>query len=55
MKKNGNAPYSLRITQELRERAEKAARDNRRSLNAELGLLIEEGLAWRKQQEQAKA
>jgi hypothetical protein len=42
--------YSLRIEQELRERARTQAQANRRSLNAELGLLIEEGLRWREMQ-----
>ncbi|WP_409309634.1 Arc family DNA-binding protein [Pseudomonas putida] len=42
-----NAPYSLRIGDELKDRARSEAHANRRSLNAELGLLIEEGLKWR--------
>lgn len=42
-----NAPYSLRIGGELKDRARSEAHANRRSLNAELGLLIEEGLKWR--------
>jgi len=42
-----NAPYSLRIGDELKDRARSEAHANRRSLNAEIGLLIEEGLRWR--------
>lgn len=41
------AAYSLRIAVELKERARQQAGIHRRSLNAELGLLIEEGLKWR--------
>ncbi|MEA3233916.1 Arc family DNA-binding protein [Pseudomonas mosselii] len=44
------APYSLRIADELKEKAKREAEANRRSLNAELGLLIEEGLRWREMQ-----
>lgn len=47
--------FSLRFPEEVRQKAEAEARKNRRSLNSELGLLIEEGLAWRQKQEQAKA
>ncbi|MCF5725500.1 Arc family DNA-binding protein [Pseudomonas syringae] len=42
-----NKPYSLRIAQELKARALEQAHANRRSLNSEIGLLIEEGLKWR--------
>lgn len=49
-------PFSLRIREEVRETAEQEAKKYRRSLNAELGLLIEEGLKWREmQQRQAVA
>lgn len=41
------APYSLRIAEELKAKARKIAAENRRSLNAEIGLLIEDGLKWR--------
>lgn len=44
--------YSLRIANELKEKARQEAGINRRSLNAELGLLIEEGLKWRAMQRQ---
>ncbi len=47
-----NAPYSLRIGEELKDRARNEAHANRRSLNAEIGLLIEEGLKWREMQKQ---
>ena len=51
-----NKPYSLRIAQELKDKARDQAYANRRSLNSEIGLLIEEGLKWRELQNmQAKA
>ncbi len=49
------APYSLRIADELKEKAKREAGANRRSLNAELGLLIEEGLRWREMQNKQAA
>lgn len=49
-------PYSLRIEDDLKEKARNQAHANRRSLNSELGLLIEEGLKWREMQsKQAQA
>lgn len=50
-----NAPYSLRIGEELKDRARNEAHANRRSLNAEIGLLIEEGLKWRELQKSSQA
>ena len=47
--------YSLRIANELKEKAKHEAGINRRSLNAELGLLIEEGLKWREMQSKQAA
>lgn len=47
--------YSLRIAEELKEKARQEAGINRRSLNAELGLLIEEGLKWREMQNKQAA
>mgnify|MGYP001039745349 CR=1 FL=1 len=41
------APYSLRIDEQLKARAREAAVVHRRSLNAELEQLIEEGFKWR--------
>lgn len=49
------APYSLRIAEELKEKAKQEAGTNRRSLNAELGLLIEEGFKWREMQSKQAA
>ncbi|WP_156351393.1 Arc family DNA-binding protein [Pseudomonas sp. NBRC 111121] len=49
------APYSLRIADELKEKAKQEAGENRRSLNAELGLLIEEGFKWREMQRKQAA
>lgn len=49
-------PYPLRISEEVRNAATDEAHKNRRSLNTELGLLIEEGLKWRElKQKQAAA
>lgn len=42
-------PYPLRLDKTTRKEAEEEAHQNRRSLNAELGLLIEEALLSRKQ------
>ncbi|MDP2444145.1 hypothetical protein [Pseudomonas sp.] len=42
-------PYPLRLKEALRQAAEKEAQLNRRSLNAELALLIEEALLSREQ------
>ncbi|MFJ7141269.1 hypothetical protein [Pseudomonas protegens] len=44
------APYSLRIADKLKGKAKQEAVANRRSLNTELGLLIEEGFKWREMQ-----
>ncbi|MDY7559967.1 hypothetical protein QN366_04805 [Pseudomonas sp. CCC3.2] len=41
------SPYSLRIKGQIKEKAQVEAQRNRRSLNAEIGLLVEEGLQWR--------
>lgn len=49
------APYSLRIAEQLKGKAKQEAEANRRSLNAELGLLIEEGFKWREMQSKQTA
>ncbi|GLO24365.1 hypothetical protein [Pseudomonas putida] len=49
------APYSLRIGGDLKQKARNEALANRRSLNAEIGLLIEEGLKWREMQSKQAA
>ena len=49
------APYSLRIAVNLKGRAKEEAMTNRRSLNAELELLIEEGFKWREMQQAKQA
>ncbi|SEE54308.1 hypothetical protein SAMN04515675_6146 [Pseudomonas costantinii] len=41
--------YPLSLEASVKVQAEGEAKKNRRSLNAELGLLIEEGLKWREQ------
>lgn len=43
-------PFGLRLAAQVKERAQEEANRNRRSLNTELGLLIEEGFKWREQQ-----
>lgn len=49
-------PYSLRIEEALKGRAREEAIKHRRSLNSELGMLIEDGFRWREmQQRQAVA
>ncbi|WP_432755558.1 hypothetical protein [Pseudomonas sp. WMBT8] len=49
------APYSLRIAENLKGRAKEEAMTNRRSLNTELELLIEEGFKWREMQQDKQA
>lgn len=52
--KRSRYPLSLELA--VKGQAELEAKKNRRSLNAELGLLIEEGLKWREiQSKQAAA
>lgn len=51
MKDAAKARYPLSLLPAVKGEAEYEARKNRRSLNAELGLLIEEGLKWRKSRE----
>lgn len=48
--KTKRSPFPLRITDAVKERAKNEAANNRRSLNSELGLLIEEGFRWREMQ-----
>lgn len=48
-------PYSLRIDDQLKERARMEASRQRRSLNSELSLLIEEGFKWREMQQRQAA
>lgn len=43
--------YPLRMPEAIRETVENIAWENRRSLNAELQLLIEQGLKWREANE----
>lgn len=45
-------PFGLRLQPENKERAKAEAERNRRSLNAELEVLIEEGFRWRAMQSQ---
>lgn len=50
MKQDSKARYPLSLESAVKGQAEVEAKKNRRSLNAELGLLIEEGLKWREMQ-----
>ncbi|SEB80163.1 hypothetical protein SAMN05216178_2310 [Pseudomonas saponiphila] len=50
MKGASKSRYPLNLHSEVKDQAESEAKKNRRSLNAELGLLIEEGLRWREHQ-----
>lgn len=45
-----SSAFPLRLDEEVKGKASRQAVTNRRSLNAELGLLIEEGLKWRETQ-----
>lgn len=45
-----SSPFPLRLGDDVKGKAKGEAVINRRSLNAELGLLIEEGLKWREAQ-----
>lgn len=55
MKGDRKARYPLAIDESVKAQVEDEARQNRRSLNAELGLLIEEGLKWREMQKVSQA
>lgn len=56
MRNAEKARYPLSLAVSVKEKAESEAIKNRRSLNAELGLLIEEGFKWRElQSKQATA
>lgn len=50
VQKQGRARYPLTLDAIVKGRAETEAKKYRRSLNAELGLLIEEGFKWREMQ-----
>lgn len=52
MKKRSITPFGLRLQPDLKERARLEATKNRRSMNTEIEILIEEGLKWREIQEQ---
>ncbi|MCY1380110.1 hypothetical protein D9M69_678980 [compost metagenome] len=43
-------PFPLRLGEEVRGKVEDEAHKNRRSLNSEISLLVEEGLRWRESQ-----
>lgn len=56
MNRRDIAPFGFRMRPEVKEAAKNEAQLNRRSLNTELELLVEEGLECRKQKrKQTKA
>lgn len=56
MKKRDITPFGLRLQPLLKERVRGEAAKNRRSMNTETEMLIEEGFKWREmQQRQAVA
>lgn len=48
-------PFPLRFREGIRERVEEMAKESRRSMNAEIGLLLEEAIKGRAQRGQAGA
>lgn len=55
VQKQGRARYPLTLNVDVKGQAEAEAKKYRRSLNAELGLLIEEGFKWREMQSSKQA
>ena len=45
--------YSLRLHEEIGNKVKKLADENRRTVSAEMGLLIEQGRAWREEKQRA--
>lgn len=45
--------YSLRLHEEIGNKVKKLADENRRTVSAEMGLLIEQGMAWREEKQNA--
>lgn len=41
--------YSFRLNVDIGASVERMAKENRRTTSAEIGLLIEQGIAWRKE------
>ncbi|ATH82813.1 hypothetical protein CO724_17180 [Ectopseudomonas mendocina] len=54
MKRRDISPFGFRIRPEVKEAAQREANKNRRSLNSELELLVEEGLDGRKKSEKSE-
>lgn len=50
MKRRDITPFGLRMQPELREKAKSEAEQNRRSMNTEIEMLIEDGFRWREMQ-----
>lgn len=51
MKTRSINPFGLRLQPNLKEMAKAEAEKNRRSINTELTLLIEDGFKWREMQQ----
>ena len=45
--------YSLRLHEEIGNKVKKLAEENRRTVSAEMGLLVEQGMAWREEKHNA--
>ncbi len=54
-KRATQTPFPLRFRDGMRERVEEMARESRRSMNTEIGLLLEEAIQGRAQRGQAGA
>jgi len=53
--KKGTSSYPLRLRESVKEQVANEASTNRRSRNAEIELLIEDGFKWREQQNRQTA
>lgn len=51
MKKRDIPPFGLRLSPPLKKRTKAEAERNRRSMNTEIELLIEDGFKWREMRE----
>lgn len=55
MKKRDISPFGLRLQPQNRERVQAEAQANRRSMNTETEMLIEDGFKWREMQSKQAA
>lgn len=51
--KDHKKAYSLRMPEEIGEKVKQLAQENRRTVSAEIGLLVEQGMAWREANQSA--